>query len=224
MTTFLIVAGILFVFLLGLVKVFKHHNHLLNNFDFAYEYRNKFVEFSNKYFENSNIWGKGGNLDNELYIWLTKNISKIQNNLGIFGIMDYVAPFQIYHVPNYQIIVNTIPKFRAGNVQSFDVNSVDDCLLRYIGHTEERIKCSRKNLRNPLVWFRNGFQEVISLPLFVLNWFGIFSRRTVDSVMESTIFKVITGIIALVTFISGIVTIIQGKEQTIDFIKKILGK
>ena len=104
------------------------------------------------------------------------------------------------------------------------LSQFDDCLLRYIGHTEERTKTTAKNLKNPIIWFRVGFQEIISLPLFVLNWFGIFSSRTVDRVTESTIYKVFTGIIALVTFASGIVTIIQGKEATIAFIRNLLGK
>lgn len=224
MTTFIIILSILFVFAIGFIKLFRFFNHLQNDYDFAFEYRNKFVEFSNKYFKTFDRWSRAGDFDSELYVWLTKNVSKIQSNVGYFGIMDYIAPFQTYKVSNYQIIINSIPKFRDGHIQEFDVNSVDDCLLRYLGHTEEKVNASQKNLKNPIIWFRVGFQEIISLPLFILNWFGIFSSRTVDKVMESTLYKVFTGIIALITFASGIVTIIQGKEQTLEFIRKIMGK
>jgi hypothetical protein len=41
--------------------------------------------------------------------------------------------------------------------------------------------------------------------------------------MESTFYKILTGIIALITLLSGIVTIIQGKEKTIEIINKIFG-
>lgn len=226
MTTPIIIACISFVLIVGFVKLFIRYRRIQDNFEFAHEYRNKFVEFSNKYFEKRSQWQwvQSEGFDGELYMWLTKNISKIQTTVGSFGIMDYIAPFQTFKVSNYQIIINTIPKFRDGNIQEKEVNSIDDCLIRYLGYTEDMGKSSQKNLKNPIVWFRVGFHEIISLPLFVLNWFGIFSGRTIDKVMDSVIYKVFTGIIALVAFASSIVTIIQGKEQTLEFINRLLGK
>jgi len=223
MTTLLITFGLLFILIIGFRVVYRKHKKTLDSYDFAFNYRNKFIECSNKYFKNHDRWSQSGELDNELYVWLTKNVNKVQRDLGSFGIMDYMAPFQRYHVENYQIIVNTIPKFRNGQIQEFDVTSVDDCLLRYIGYQEERIEENRKNLKNPFVWFRIGFQEIISIPLYIFNWFGIFSKRTVNSIMDSVIYKIFTGIIALVTLTSSIVSIIQGKEKTIELINKILG-
>lgn len=223
MTTLLIILGLLFILIIGFRVVYRKHKKTLNNYDFAFNYRNKFIECSNKYFKNRDRWSQSGELDNELYVWLTKNVTKVQSNLGLFGIMDYMAPFQRYQVKNYQIIVNTVPKFRDGQIQDFDVTSVDDCLLRYIGHQEGRIEQNKKNLKNPFIWFRVGFQEIISIPLYILNWFGIFSRRTVGGIMDSVIYKIFTGIIALVSLVSGILTIIQGKEKTIEIINRILG-
>jgi hypothetical protein len=223
MTTTIIILGIVLIFLIGFIQVFKSNSRVLKKHEFASEYRNKFIDFTNKYFKNYDRWNQSGNLDGELYVWLTKNVSKIQNSVGQFGIMDYLAPFQTYQISNYQIIINTIPKFRDGQVKDFDVNSVDDCLLRYIGYLEEHNKETQKNLRNPIIWFRIGFQEIISIPLFILNWFGIFSKSRVNGIMGSTIYKIFTGIIALITLLSGIVTIIQGKEKTIELVNKIFG-
>jgi hypothetical protein len=223
MTTTIIIIGILLIFLIGFIQLFRTHSRTIKKHEFASEYRNKFIEFSNKYFEQYDRYSKSGNLDSELYVWLTKNVSKIQSNVGSFGIMSYKPAFQNYMINNYQLIINTIPKFREGQVENFDVTSVDDCLLRYIGHIEERSDGTLKNLKNPIIWFRVGFQEIISIPLFILNWFGIFSKRTVNGIMESTFYKILTGIIALITLLSGIVTIIQGKEKTIEIINKILG-
>mgnify|MGYP001138042494 FL=1 len=223
MTTTIIIIGIFLFFLIGFIQLYRIHSRTIKKHDFASEYRNKFIEFANKYFEQYDRWSKSGNLDNELYVWLTKNVSKIQSNVGSFGVMSYKPAFQNYMVNNYQLIINTIPKFREGQVENFDVTSVDDCLLRYIGHIEERSEVTLKNLKNPIIWFRVGFQEIISIPLLILNWFGIFSKRTVNGIMESTFYKIITGVIALITLLSGIVTIIQGKEKTIEFINSILG-
>lgn len=224
MITPIIISCILTVFVMGFVLVYKRHSRVVDKIEFASEYRNKFIEFSNKYFETYDRWSRAGDFDGQLYVWLTMNISKIQGNLGTFGIMDYIAPLQSYRVSNYQVVINTIPKFRDGTVKDFDVNSVDDCLLRYIGYLEEYNQDAQKNLRNPIVWFREGFREVLSIPIFILNWFGIISNRTANSIKDSLIYKVISGLIALVTLVSGLVTIIVGYQSTIEFFRKTLIK
>jgi hypothetical protein len=224
MTTLFIIMGILLILVIGFVKTFKYDSRLIKSFEFTSVYRHKFIEFSNKYFQTLEKFVRAGSIDNELYVWLTKNSNRMQSNVGNFGLMEYVAPFQQYKVSDYQIILNTIPKFRNGRVEIFDANSVDDCLLRYLGHLEEILKTSNKNLRNPIIWFRIGFQEIFSLPILILNWFGIFSRNSVDKIMGSAIYKIFSGIIGLVTFVSGIVTIVQGKEQTLDLIHKIFSR
>ena len=223
MTSFIIILSILTIFIIGFVQVYNRQNRVVKKIDFAGEYRNKFVEFSNKYFENYDLWNRSGNLDGELYVWLTMNVSKIQNHVGSFGLMSYKPAFQNYLINNYQIIINTIPKFREGQVENFDVSSVDDCLLRYIGHLVDYQKETQQNLRNPIIWFREGFREILSIPIFILNWFGIISNRTLHSIKDSFIYKLISGLIALVTLISGIVTIIAGYEQSLNFLKKIIG-
>lgn len=218
----LITLSFLTVFIVGFTQVYNRHSRVIAKLDFADEYRNKFVKFANKYFQNYVQWSRSGKLDSDLYVWLTMNVSKMQGNLGSMGVMEYIAPFQSYKVSNYQIVINTIPKFRDGNVQNFDVNIVDDCLLRYIGYMEEYRKDTLRNLRNPIVWFRIGFREVISIPFFILNWFGIISNQTVNFIKDSLIYKVIAGLIALITLVSGIVTIILGYDQTIEFVHKLL--
>jgi hypothetical protein len=57
-----------------------------------------------------------------------------------------------------------------------------------------------------------------------LNWCGIISNRIVNSIKDSLIFKVISGLIALVTLVSGLVTIVVGYDQTVKFIFGLIGK
>lgn len=218
MITTLIILGILTVFIIGFVQVYNRNSRVVKKIDFAGEYRNKFIEFSNKYFETYDRWSRAGDFDGQLYVWLTTNVCRIQGNLGSFGIMDYIAPFQTYRVSNYQIIINTLPKFREGQVQNFDAGLVDDCLLRYIGYLEDYNKETEKDVKNPIVSFREGFKVIISIPLFIISSFGIFSRRTVDNIMDSFIFKIFAGFTALVTLVSGLVTIVVGYDQTVKFI------
>jgi len=86
---------------------------------------------------------------------------------------------------------------------------------------EENQKSIQRELRNPIIWFREGIRQILSVPVFFLNWFGIISSRTLNSVKDSLIFKVVSGLIAFVTLVSGVVTIIVGYEDTLKFILKI---
>ena len=224
MITTLIILGILTVFIIGFVQVYNRHSGVVEKIDFAVEYRNKFVKFTNKYFQTHDRYSRSSDFDGELYVWLTMNVSKIQNYVGSFGVVSYKPASQNYMINNYQIIINTIPKFREGRVWNFDVGAVDDCLLRYIGYLKEYSKDTLKNLRNPIVWFREGFRKILSVPIFILSWFGIISNRTVNSITDSLIYKVIAGLFALVTLVSGLVTIVVGYEQTLEFVSRLLGK
>ena len=224
MITTLIIIGIITVLIVGFIQVYNRHSRVVKKIEFAGQYRNKFIEFANKYFKIHDRLSRSGDLDGELYVWLTMNVSKIQNYVGTFGVMSYKPAFQNYMINNYQIIINTIPKFREGQVESYDVGAVDDCLLRYIGYLEEYCKETLSNLSNPIIWFREGFREFLSIPIFIMNWFGIISNRTLNLIKYSLIYKVISGLIALVTLVSSVVTIIVGYDQILQFINRLLGE
>jgi len=221
MITGIIISSIVLIFTLGFAQVYNNHKGVAKKINFSIEYRNKFIEFSSKYFKTQDQWSETGDVDSDLYIWLTMNVSRIQNYTGSFGVMSYKPAFQNYMINKYQIIINTIPKFREGQVAKVDAGSVDDCLLRYIGYLEENQKSIQRELRNPIIWFREGIRQILSVPVFFLNWFGIISSRTLNSVKDSLIFKVVSGLIAFVTLVSGVVTIIVGYEDTLKFILKI---
>lgn len=118
MITALIISGILSIFIIGFIQVYNRHNRVVKKIEFADEYRYKFVEFANKYFQTYDRYSRSGDFDGELYVWLTMNVSKIQNYVGSFGVMSYKPAFQNYMINNYQIIINTIPKFREGQVEN----------------------------------------------------------------------------------------------------------
>jgi len=224
MTIILIIIGLLLIFVIGFIQVVRNNSKIIREHKFALEYREGFVKFANKYFKGSNNWGETGKLDNELYTWLTKNIYKIQRNVGSFGIMDYTAPYQRFRVPNYEIIINTIPKFKLGNIENFDVTYVDDSLLRYIGYIEEQMLDNAKDLKNPIIWFRVGVQIIFSIPLLFLNWFGILSLKNINKFKNNLFYQISTGIMGLVAFVSGIIAIITGWDKLIIFVNQIIDK
>lgn len=224
MTTVIILTFI-FILGLGLYTINKRRSNYIENCDFADEYRNTFVDFCNIFNKTYDKHWSPGTIDNEKHIWLTKNVGKIQDIIGHTGVLDsYITPYQTMHFRNYQIIINTLPKFREGNIHPFDINSVDDCLIRYIGNTENIINHLNKKIRNPIIWFKEGFKQIINLPIYILNWFGVMPDNFVKKVTSNIIYNFIIGIGGLVTFVSGIVTIIQGKQQLLDFINSITRK
>lgn len=223
MTTIIIILLITITFL-GFVLTHREVNKLNSQFDFTNEFRNKFVELSNKYYENYDTYSRSGEVDNELYHWLTKNSIRMQGELGRYGIIEYIGPFRSYVVKHYEVILNTLPKYREGKVQEFDANTCDDTLIRYLGLLEESINKANKKIKNPFIWFQKGIRTLLSFPIYLLNWFGIINENSLSKITGNILFKIFTGIIALVAFISSIVTIIQGRADTLKFIKELFEK
>ncbi len=222
--TIIILFTYLFISGIGYFTIYQKLQRDSVNIEFARDYRHRLISLANRFFQTYDRYDRTGSVDSELYIWLVKNVDKMQFNLGGVGIIQYVAPYRAYHVPRYQVIINTLPKFRDGTVKDFDVDSCDDCLLRYIGITEGVISLGRKNLRNPLIWFREGFQQLMSLPFHILNWFNILSDNSFSNLTNSFLFKLLSGIAGLITLASGIVTIIVGKDQTLVYFKHLFRK
>lgn len=221
--TLIIIVGFILIAAVGFFTLFSRYEKSKNSYEFAHLYRDKFIQLANIYMKGFDSFDKFGPVDPELYTWLTKNASKIQEEVGSLGIMNYIAPYRIYQIKNYEVIINTLPKFRNHQVQNLDIHSVDDCLLRYSGIIERFINTNRTRLGNPLIWFREGFRMILSLPFYFFNWFGLLSDRSVGKITTNNFYSFLAAIGSLVTFVSGVVTIIQGKEQTIALIKRVFG-
>ena len=200
----------------------KYDSHL-KKLEFANEFRNHFVNLANHYLQSYDSWSRQGNIDHNNYNWLTKNVDQMQANLGGIGIINYVAPFGRFHSTNYQVLINTISKFRE-KIHQTEINLCDDCLTRYIGIYEKIIISNKKELKNPFLWFKEGINFLLILPFNILKWFGLMNSKTVKQITNNLVYKIFTGLVALIAFISSIVTIIQGKEATIGFIKAVVEK
>lgn len=190
--------------------------HSLNEkeIEFTYEFRNKFVEFSNQYL------GQTQTFNSQIYEWLMTNTVKIQTIVGYNGIIEYIAPFNKYVVPNYHIIANSIPKFRDGTVSNLDIQWVDDCLLRRMGVLKEKIKKDNREIRNPFMWFGKGIKNLISFPIYMISWLGIIPVKSALKITSNAFFNFISGIASLIVIISGIVTIVEGWDSVIKFIER----
>lgn len=181
---------------------------------FLIDYRNMFIDLANKFYK-SNL------LDNNLYNELIENSNKAQRLLGTTGIITYKPPYSNLMYSNYPIAINTIPMFKTGNIDVFDITSTDDTFLRKIGILKERQE-SLSNSNNLKTWFQLGSQAVLSFPLSLLSFFGIITSNTLHSFTSSAFFKFINGIVWLLAFLGTIITIFTGWAAFKNIIKSIL--
>lgn len=223
MESTIIISSVLILVIIGFVKMINQKLKIIENTDFIKLYRDKFVDFSNSFIsrvQNSNSFV----FDFEAYNWLIMNSVKAQEILQGWGYINYKPAFKSYYINNYPIILNTLPKFRSNDLEMFDLNSVDDSILRCLGDLEVKFIYVSQNFYNPIVLFKEGVKEVLSWPILFLFWFGLLNDRTLDSIKHSGIFSFFAGIISLVAFISGLVTILIGAEESIEIIKTIINR
>ncbi len=196
---------------------------IISNSDFINLYRDNFVKFSNVYISGIQNYNSFV-FDNQAYNWLIINSVKAQEILKGWGYIDYKPAFKNYYVKDYPLILNTLPKFRSNDLEMFDINSVEDSMLRYLGELDNKFKNINENLFNPIVLFKEGVKEVVGWPMLILFWFGLLNKMSLYSIRQSGVFNFLTGIISFVAFISGLVTILVGAEESIEIIKKMINR
>lgn len=215
--TLIFIIALVIILIVGFIDLLIDLISVKRQLEFFEEFHNKYIKFANYYIKNNSV-------ENELYYWLTKNSSKAQSELGTNGLIDYRPAFANYIYKNYPYIVNTLPQFRTGEIQGADITTLDDMLVRFIGIIEEWRNKRFKKIRNPIIWFRIGMQLILSIPILVLYWLGIIGSKSKNRLLYHLIFKVFVGLTSLVTLLSGVVTIIVGKEKFLEFIKNLINK
>ena len=180
----------------------------------------KYYNFSDEFFDKLEIYIKSNGQDNVSYSWLVSKSSKMQKYIGFFGIMQYKPAYQNYIINNYQLIINGLSELRQYYEAPYSIQlanqmaqTLQEALIRYIGTLEDSKEIYLAQLKNPIVWFREGIQIMIGLPFQVLVWFGIVSSVSMSKFTANIIFKSLSGIIALLTFLGTVITIVLGWEQ-----------
>ncbi len=197
--TLLVLIALPVIVALGFVRLRQQYKDLMKDRNFAVEYLDHYRGFvSQKKFNT------------DLYEWLTLRVSKIQRLMGGFGRMSYRPPFARYVINNYEVIMNTLPDIKSGMAHEIMIDAVQECLVRYIGHMDEKLEESRQTLVNPFMWFREGFQFIVLTPILIVYWMGIIGSSTVKSIEGNVLFQLITAVVGLISLIASIVTIIAG--------------
>ncbi len=152
--------------------------------------------------------------------------------MGVIGIAFNYRPSysnQIY--ARIHIIIHFLPELHRkflltdstlfGREIIYYVQTIEDVLRRYTGTIDEKVTSKKAPLRNPLIWFTEGVKSILAFPLYILVSFGIFGTKLLESIVNSNLFKILSGLVALIGFASAIITIVVGYEDFISIIKEL---
>jgi len=191
------------------------------------EYLNKFREFSSDLFQ--------GNINSELYQWLKLNSVKIQKQVSTYGIScNYKPAGANYMIKGYQLIINGISNmlttyrqfsgFGLGiSILQEEASSIDDTLLTYIGELDSNYESIFSEMKNPLIWLREGIRSIVVLPISLIYWSGLIHYRTYNILTNNFFVKLIAFMVTVIGLLSSLITIVTGYEpfwESIENIKK----
>lgn len=217
MNTWIPLTIIALVIFIGFMKSYTNYNNKSNQNEFAIEFLNNYREFCDELFKN--------NFNEEKYQWLKLNSSKMQSSMGRYGTAASYKPSGAnYFFQNYQIIVNSLPEIRNqyrrmidGFGLSFEwrmleetVRMIEEALLTYIGARSNTVEDAKKELRNPLIWLREGVRFIVTSPISLFYWSGLMQYSTYNTISNNFFVKLISFLIGLIGLISSIVTIVTG--------------
>lgn len=208
--------------IIGLIVNILNIRKRIDEYDFANEYYEKFSHLISDVFERKTF-------KNKEYNWLMSNSDKMQYILGDAGIISYKEYNMLYkNIPILLNVMNEIMSYvNDTNIVENDIKMINWCqnaFLRKIGILDEYIKNVPKKLLNPFFDLASGIKYILSIPLNILYSIGLISYNGKNKIEQNILFKLISGIISLLTILSMIMTIVVGWEDFINIIKNILDK
>lgn len=217
-----IVIGIIFI---GHISKRIDLSEIKKRKEFTSQYRNKLIGFLNDFLA-------GNPLNQPLYYELTTDINPMQWELGKDGIAYVQDPLNGVSSSNYQLLINFLPELRRFQSERDNIiimnrlrqsaENCDDMFIRHLGTLNELDKSYRKTLYNPFSCFSDGMKFIVSLPILILNWFGLLSDEHARRAKKSWIVKFISFIIVLLGVISAIVTITLGWNDFSQLIQRLV--
>jgi hypothetical protein len=180
---------------LGVADVAVELKGLVRRLNFTLAYRERWVAF----FEAGRP---------EDYGWLTEKLSAMSREMGGEGIVVYRARLGGLSSPNYALLPNTLAGWRMGEAQGEEIAMADHLLLVHAGALKHRVESLEPQLKNPLALVGRGLKFVLSLPLLLLEWFGLLRPASVQSARESWLFR-------LVQLVAGVAVALASIEASV---------
>lgn len=159
------------IMLLGFLRLTRRRNEISKRHTASDTYLKEYQ----KYFASNGQ-------DLKTYTWLIKKGPSLQNQMGYDGLLQSYKPaYKNVMMHKYQIIVSLIPDLHdelhnytyadARTIKQLS-NMIQESLLRHAGRLEDDLSKIFASLRNPIIWFREGVQLIILIPVTLLYWFG----------------------------------------------------
>lgn len=162
--------------------------------------------FGEKYLSRFNQLIEGGPNERRHYQWLLRKVSKIENEMGGFGVAVFYRPaFANYAFQDYEVISNTL--LNIGPVSAKDLEMSQAILERYIGALDDSISKNLSHLINPAVWLTRTVRLILlDIPLWMLYSFGLISKIRKNKIKTSSIISKIIGVITLGGSLASLIT------------------
>jgi hypothetical protein len=196
----LIIGAIVLTALLGLSKIARGLGNLTEKKSLCSEFMQTFRRFVDSVGE-----------DREAFGWLLHRSHRMQELVASQGNFAIKRPFASSSQSGYLIITNGLQETemylrdRDLQRQGLDMaGMMDNAMVRQLGILDDEIEVDAAAIKNPMTWFREGVGTLVRAPLTVLEYFNILTPAFVANIEGSRIFKVLTGIAALLTLIGGI--------------------
>ena len=188
--SFFWLASVIFaVMILGLFQTLRDHKKFILRREFLLEY----CKHLNHFLET-------GASDEPTYAWLVHRSQRMQSYLGALGIIGFGNA--IRYQPQYQVIVQGVSDIHRTLNDAYDdaepyVRTVTETLTQYEGWLDDTIGDHAKFFKNPIQWVRRGFQDVVVIPLSILEITGLVSIETVGKWGGSRPYKFLMSVVGL---------------------------
>ncbi len=194
-----IVLGIVIVLGVGLVRIVQRVRETNLRLSFTKKYYNNFGEFCDKFINSE--------FDQDIYFWLTHRINKMQQELGPDGIAAYYRrPYADHAYNNYPLLINLLPLLRTGRAHREEMGTCMEMMIRHMGVLEDVLDAHKKKLRNPFIWLIEGVNFIVTLPLRIAYWTGLFKYQGFEKATNSFIVHLISFLVTVIGLLSSIVT------------------
>ncbi len=207
---------ILFAIIIGFIDIWDKKKKLKNNIQFSDSFLIKLEDY---------VTSEGKDITP--YDWMISHSRHMQIILGPIGVArHYIPPFANYKIPNYELIINTLPVLRQNMVFPSQLayeyyRLIKEPILSYIGELDENQGKIINELRNPIVWFFTGISLLLSLPLRILQWAGLISSLFISNLEKNRLYKIFSSVVGIISFLASIISIIDGWDKVILIFKSV---
>lgn len=211
---------IIIIIIIGFIIIVIDVRKSVNEYNFTNEYYGKFTNLVSDVLKKKTF-------KNKEYAWLMSNSDKMQNILGEVGIISYMERNRMHN--NIPILLNVMNEMISyvndSYVSENDIKMINWCenaFLRKMGILDEYIKNEPKKSLNPFYDLAKGIKCILGIPIDILYSMGLISYVRKSKIQQNIIFRLLSGLLSLVTIFSTIMSIFVSWDEFVEIIKNLI--